>query len=105
MVILGLVLILLGGLAIVSAVFALDIDNSGIQYLSIGVSPFVLFLIGLISAVAILWGFSLAKWGGKRGLARRREQKRMDNLSEQLDDAEARRRRDDGGREDDDRRV
>lgn len=105
MVILGLVLILLGGLAIVSAVFALDIDSSGIQYLTIGVSPFALFLIGLIAGVAILWGFSLAKWGGKRGLARRREDKRMSELSEKLDDAEARRRRDDDGREDDGNRF
>jgi hypothetical protein len=97
MVVVGLVLIVLGGLAIVSAVFALDIDKGTISYLSIDVSPFVLFLIGVLSAVAILWGFSLAKWGGKRGLARRREEKRLTELSDKLDQVEDRRRLEDDG--------
>ena len=94
MVILGLVLIALGGLAIVTAVFATEIDNGQLVYLGIDVSPLVLFLIGVASAVAVLWGFSISKWGGKRSWARRREEKRLTELSEKLDTVEARRRMD-----------
>ena len=94
MVILGLVLIALGGLAIVTAVFATEIDNGQLAYLSIDVSPLVLFLIGVASAVAILWGFSITKFGGKRSWARRREEKRLTELSEKLDTGDARRRMD-----------
>jgi hypothetical protein len=99
MVVLGLILILLGALAIVSAVFALDVDASGVSYLGMDVSPLAVFLIGVASAVAILWGLWSVKFGGKRGLARRREQRRLTELSEKLDEVEADRRRDDDGRE------
>ena len=103
MVILGLVLIALGGLAIVTAVFATEIDNGQLAYLSIDVSPLVLFLIGVASAVAILWGFSITKFGGKRSWARRREEKRLTELSEKLDTVDARRRLDVDEAEDRDR--
>lgn len=94
MVILGLVLIVLGGLAIVSAVFASDNDNGQLTYLSIDVSPLALFLIGVAAAAAILWGLSVTKFGGKRSWARRKEQRRLEELSSKLDDVEARRRLD-----------
>jgi hypothetical protein len=103
MVILGLILIALGGLAIVSAVFATEIDNGQLTYLSIDVSPLVLFLIGVASAVAILWGFAISKFGGKRSWARRREQKRLTELSEKLDTVDAQRRMDVDHQEDRDR--
>jgi L-cystine uptake protein TcyP (sodium:dicarboxylate symporter family) len=103
MVILGLVLIALGGLAIVTAVFATDNDNGQLAYLSIDVSPLVLFLIGVAAAVAILWGLSITKWGGKRSWARRREEKRLTELSEKLDTVDARRRMDVDEAEDRDR--
>jgi uncharacterized OsmC-like protein len=95
MVVLGLILILLGALAIVSAVFALDVDANQVSYLGLDISPLALFLIGVASAVAIVWGLWSIKFGGQRGLARRREQKRLTELSEKLDEVEADRRRDD----------
>jgi hypothetical protein len=91
MLLLGVVLIALGGLAIVAAVFASD---GRVEYLGQDVEGLVLFLIGLGAGVAIWWGFSVFKWGTKRGLARRREQKKMQELSEKLDAVEGRGHRD-----------
>ena len=48
-----------------------------------------LFLIGVGSAVAIWWGLWILKSGSKRSWARRKEQKRLEKLSEQLDDVDA----------------
>jgi hypothetical protein len=103
MLILGLVLIAVGGLAIVSAVFGAEIDGGKLQYLSMDVSPLALFLIGVGSAVAIWWGLALFRIGSKRSWARRKEQKRLTELSEQLDSVDAQRRRDVDHQEDEDR--
>ena len=49
----------------------------------------------------MLWGFTIAKFGMKRGLQRRKESKQLTELSEKLDRVEAERREDsdehDGG--------
>jgi uncharacterized OsmC-like protein len=103
MLILGLVLIAVGGLAIVSAVFGAEIDGGKLQYLSMDVSPLALFLIGVGSAVAIWWGLLLFRAGSKRSWARRKEQKRLTELSEKLDTVEAQRRKDVDHQEDQDR--
>jgi hypothetical protein len=84
MLLLGLILIALGALAIVAAVFALDLDGT-IELLGQDVSALALFLTGVAAGAAILWGFSIFKWGTKRGWARRKEQKKMEELSEKLD--------------------
>ena len=92
MLLVGLILIVLGALVIVSAVFSLEIVGGDIELLSsIELSPLALFLLGVGSVAAILFGLSVSKWGTKRGLARRREQKKMDELSEKLGEADARR--------------
>ncbi len=103
MVILGLVLIALGALAIVSGVFASEVDGTQLQFLGQDVSPVVLFLIGVGAAVAIWWGLSILKVGSKRSWARRKEQKRLTELSEQLDTVEAKRRMDVDHHEEQDR--
>lgn len=103
MVILGLVLIAVGGLAIVSAVFDSEIDGGKLQYLGQDVGPLAFFLIGVGSAVAIWWGLSLLRIGSKRSWARRKEQKRLTELSEKLDTVDAQRRSDVDHQEDKDR--
>ncbi len=103
MVILGLVLIAVGALAIVSGVFASEVDGTQLQFLGQDVSPVVLFLIGVGAAVAIWWGLSILRLGSKRSWARRKEQKRLTELSEQLDSVEAKRRMDVDHHEDKDR--
>jgi hypothetical protein len=90
MLLLGLVLIALGALAIVAAVFATEVDGQ-VEFLGQDISGLALFLVGLGAGVAIWWGFSIFKWGTKRGWARRKEQKKMEELSEKLDRVEGHR--------------
>jgi type VI protein secretion system component VasK len=94
MLILGLLLIALGALAIVCGLFATEIDAGKIQFLGQDVSPAALFLIGVGSAVAIWWGLWIFKSGTKRSWARRKEQKRLEELSDKLDNVDERRRMD-----------
>jgi len=103
MLILGLILIALGALAIVSAVFGSEIDDGTLQLLGQDIGPVAFFLVGVGSAVAIWWGLSLFRIGSKRSWARRKEQKRLTELSEQLDTVDAQRRRDVDHQEDQDR--
>ncbi|WP_205473206.1 hypothetical protein [Nocardioides sp. SYSU D00038] len=92
MVVLGLVLIALGALAIVAAVFTAE--GIGVELLGIDMSATAVFLLGLAAGVAIQWGFSISKFGTKRSFAQRREQKRLEELSAKLNDVESDRRRD-----------
>lgn len=84
--VLGLLLILLGALAVVAALFT---AHGSAELLGVDTSAMALYFIGLGSGVAILWGFTLTKWGTKRSLRQRRESKRLDDLSEKLDKREA----------------
>lgn len=94
MLLLGLILIALGALVIVAAVFTLELVGGDLELLgSIEVTPLGLFLLGVGAGVAILWGFAIFKWGTKRGLARRKEQKKLQELNEKLDRADAEQRR------------
>ena len=90
MVILGLLLIVLGAIAIVAALGT--VEGNEVELLGTDISAMALFFIGLGAGVAILWGFSLTKWGTKRSLRQRRESKKLSELSEKLDEREAERR-------------
>src|SRR3954452_18076231 len=103
MVILGLLLIALGALAIVCGLFATEIDGTKLQFLGQDISPAALFLIGVGAAVAIWWGLWIFKAGSKRSWARRKEQKRLEELSQKLDNVDERRRLDVEEHEDKDR--
>ncbi|MFT4286769.1 hypothetical protein [Nocardioides sp.] len=86
MLVLGLVLMVLGVLALLAGIFTPGGDAS-LLGLELGTTS--VFLVGVFSGVAILWGFSIAKYGGKRELRHRREQKRLNELSEKLEQVEA----------------
>lgn len=103
MLILGLILIVLGALAIVCGLFATEIDGTNLQFLGQDISPAALFLIGVGSAVAIWWGLWIFKAGSKRSWARRKEQKRLQELSQKLDNVDEQRRMDVGEHEEKDR--
>ena len=91
--VIGLILMLVGALAVVAAVFTAD--GSNVELLGLDVSALGLYLIGLGSGLAILWGFTISKWGTKRSLRQRRESKQLEDLSEKLDQRDAERRSDD----------
>jgi type VI protein secretion system component VasK len=103
MVILGLVLVALGALAIVCGLFTSEVDGGQLQFLGQDISPVAFFLIGVGAAVAIWWGLWILKYGSKRSWARRREQKRLEDLSEKLDAVDERRRIDVAEQEERDR--
>ncbi|HEX6150998.1 hypothetical protein [Nocardioides sp.] len=91
MVILGVVLIALGAVVIVAAVF--DLQGSA-ALLSIDLSAVTVFLLGVAAGVAVLWGFGILRFGTKRSLQRRRESKKLEELSQKLDRVEAERKHD-----------
>jgi hypothetical protein len=90
MVILGLLLLAVGVVAVVAALGTAEGTN--VELLGSDVGALAMFFIGLGAGIAILWGFGLTKWGTKRSLRRRRESKRLSELSEKLDRHEAERR-------------
>jgi hypothetical protein len=92
MLVLGLLLIAAGALAILAALGTAD--GTDVELLGVDVSAVALFLIGVGSGAAILWGFAITKFGTKRSLRQRRESKRLSELSEKLDKHEADRRED-----------
>ena len=94
----GLLLMLAGALAVVAAVFTADGTN--VELLGLDVTAFGMYLIGLASGLAILWGFTISKWGTRRNLRQRRKAKELNELSEKLDKREAERREDADGNSD-----
>ena len=92
MVILGVLLIALGAAVIVAAAF--DLEGSA-SVLNTDLNALTVFLIGVGAGVAVLWGFGILKYGTKRSFQRRRESKKLEELSEKLDQVEAERTHDD----------
>jgi hypothetical protein len=98
MVILGLLLILLGAVAIVAAVGTAE--GAGVELLGTDIGAVTLFFVGLGAGIAVLWGFGLTKWGTKRSIRHRRDNKKLSELSEKLDEREAERREEERDRGD-----
>lgn len=93
MLILGLLLIALGALAIIVAVF----NASGtVEVLGNDLTAVTVFLGGVAAGAAILWGFGILKYGTKRSMERRRENRKLTELAQKLDRVENERRDDDG---------
>ncbi|MBB6627627.1 hypothetical protein H5V45_09865 [Nocardioides sp. KIGAM211] len=91
MLILGLLLIAAGVVAILAAVAT---ASGTVELLGTDLNALTIFLVGVGAGVAILWGFSISKYGTKRSLQHRRESKRLNELSQKLDRVEAERRDD-----------
>ncbi len=86
----GVLLILAGGLAIVAAVFG---SEGSATMLDRDLDALTIFLLGLGAGVAVWWGISIARFGARRSLKHRRESKELQELSEKLDKADEERRR------------
>jgi hypothetical protein len=90
MVVFGLLLILFGALAIVAALFG---SEGTAEFLGMDLNAFAIFLVGLAAGVAILWGYTIAKFGVKKSIQHRRESKQLQELSEKLDRVDEEKRR------------
>lgn len=88
MVFLGLLLLALGAVAILSAVF---VSDGSAELLGMDLSSLTIFLIGVAAGAAIIWGFTILKFGTKREFQQRKERKELNQLSEKLGQVEAER--------------
>lgn len=91
MVFLGLLLIALGIVAILSAVF---VSDGSAELLGMDLTALAIFLVGVGAGAALIWGFAILKYGTKRELRQRKERKQLGELSDKLDKVEADRRAD-----------
>ena len=92
MVILGLLLIGAGAIAILSALF---VSEGRGELLGIDMPVLAIFLVGVGAGAAILWGYTILKYGAKRELRARRERKELNELSAKLEKANEDRKADD----------
>ena len=77
MMLLGLLLM---GAAVI-AVLAAAVSTSGTaSFLGVDLGARTIFLLGLASGLALLWGWSLTRLGAKRELRHRRESRRLREL-------------------------
>ena len=83
MVVLGLALLLFGAIAVLAAVFVSEPGTGG-ELLGFGVTTLQAFLVGLAAGAALLWGFTLLRWGTRRTLAHRQERKDLGRRNQQL---------------------
>ena len=100
MVILGLLLILLGAVAVVLGVTQLSGTDSSVLGADLGTRQ--IFVLGIAAALAVVVGLLILQFAARRSMKRRRERKRLNELHDQLEAAEA--ERDDRDREPDHRR-
>ena len=99
MVVFGLVLVVLGAVVVVLGLFTSEVkfeDNEAtVEIANVNLSTEGLFLAGVIAAALILVGLWAIKLGAKMNWKQRKEQKRINELSEKLDKADLDRRRQD----------
>ncbi len=101
MVIFGLILLIIGVLGILAGVFGTGTEatsSSGktdvhATFLGLEVTSTTVFVIGVVSGLLVIGGLWFMKTGAKQGWRRRKEQKRLTELSEKLDKVELERRR------------
>ncbi|GAA3534210.1 hypothetical protein [Nocardioides daeguensis] len=95
MLLLGLVVLVVGVIGLVLSFFGASIDykHRSAEIMNWDVSPGTLVLWGAASALLIVLGLWMMKAGAKQGWRRRKEQKRLTELSEKLDQVELERRR------------
>lgn len=96
MVILGLILVGVGAVLVVLGLFTSGVkfedDQGSVEFANIELTTEALFLVGVAAAALILVGLWAMKIGAKQGWRHRKEQKRLNELSEKLEKVEAERR-------------
>lgn len=89
MFILGLLLILLGAVAVVLGITELSGTDNTVLGADLGTRQ--IFLLGVAAAAAIVVGLLILQFSARRSLRRRRERKQLTELSEKLDAVESER--------------
>jgi hypothetical protein len=78
MVVLGLLLVAIGVVGILAALFS---TSGTANLLGADLGARTIFLLGVVAGVAILWGFTITKFGARRSWQQRRETKRLRQLA------------------------
>jgi uncharacterized protein (DUF58 family) len=86
MVVLGLLLIALGIVGILAALFS---TSGTASFLGADLGARTIFLLGVVAGVAILWGFTISKFGVRRSIRQRRETRELRKLNERSGRAQA----------------
>lgn len=95
MVVLGVLLLVLGVAGLLVSFFGADVDADGsTEIISWHLSPGTLVLWGAVSTLLVVAGLWCLKTGARQGWRHRKEQKRLRELSDRLERAEADRRPD-----------
>jgi len=106
MVVFGLVLVALGAVLVLLGLFTSEVkfeDNqSSVEIANVSLSTEGLFLAGVVAAALILAGLWAIKLGAKMSWKHRKEQKRLNELSEKLDKVELERLREGDAKDDKD---
>ncbi|TQK68293.1 MULTISPECIES: hypothetical protein [unclassified Nocardioides] len=95
MLLLGLVILVVGVIGLVLSFFGASIDykHRSAEIMNWDVAPGTLVLWGAVSTLLVVAGLWMMKAGAKQGWRRRKEQKRLTELSDKLDQVELERRR------------
>lgn len=95
MLLLGLVILVVGVIGLVLSFFGASIDykHRSAEIMNWDVAPGTLVLWGAVSTLLVVAGLWMMKAGAKQGWKRRKEQKRLTELSDKLDQVELERRR------------
>jgi small-conductance mechanosensitive channel len=91
MVVLGLLLIGAGVIFILAALYS---TSGTASFLGAHLGARTIFLLGLASGMAILWGLAISRVGVQRSLRHRRESRELRRISERDSDTGAGRRSD-----------
>ena len=66
MLILGLLMIGVGAALIIAAIFTAEVTGGQLEIVGTEIGAVALFVLGVAAGVAILWGFSITKFGARR---------------------------------------
>ena len=91
MFIVGLVLIVIAVLLLVIGLFTANdgtIHDPTASLLGLHVGATPIFVLGFVSGVILLFGLSVTKWGGKRGIKGMQERRRMKKLAKGIANAQ-----------------
>lgn len=83
MLVLGLVLLIVGVLVLLAGIFTAG-DQGNASLLGIHLGATTVFLLGVFAGVAVLWGLSITRYGGRRQLRQRKERRRLEGLETKL---------------------
>lgn len=88
MLVLGVVLLVAGVVVLLAGVFTAG-DTGDASLLGVHLGATTVFLLGVFSGVAMLWGLSLIRFGGRHQLRQHKEKRRLQGLAAKLEKLES----------------